>query len=91
MMQNDEQLDKLKREVRSLQEKDRDWFNDALRMQGKINEQTGQIAALKTALLKDRFWMIWKGGECASVEKATAKATSQLAREMPDIFGEDKQ
>lgn len=56
-----------------------------------VAEHAGQIATLKAALVKDRFWRIWKGGECASVEKATAKAEHQLAREMPDIFGDGKE
>ena len=50
-----------------------------------VDEQASQIAALKAALLKDRFWLIWKGGECASVERATAKAEHQLAQEYPEI------
>lgn len=49
-----------------------------------------QIATLKAALLKDRFWLIWKGGECASVERATAKAEHQLAKEYPEIAWEEK-
>ena len=55
-----------------------------------IDEQACQIATLKTALLKDRFWLIWKGGECASVERATAKAEHQLEEEYPEIAWEKK-
>lgn len=56
---------------------------------GEIDMLHGQIGALKAALIKDRFWLIWKGGECASVERATAKAEHQLAQEYPDIFGDE--
>ena len=55
-----------------------------------IDEQACQIATLKAICIKERFWLIWKGGECASVERATAKAEHQLATEYPDIVWEDK-
>ena len=64
--------------------------SDVFLLMNHIDEQASQIVTLKTALLKDRFWLIWKGGECASVEKATAKAEHQLATEYPDIVWEER-
>ncbi len=49
----------------------------------------GQIATLKSICIKERFWQIWKAGECQTVKKATDKAEHQLAQEYPEIFAEE--
>jgi hypothetical protein len=50
-----------------------------------IDEQASQIATLKVICTKERFWQIWKAGECQTVERATQKAKDQLAKEYPEI------
>jgi DNA topoisomerase VI subunit A len=50
-----------------------------------LDAKDRQIAALKAICTKERFWQIWKAGECQTVKKATAKAEHQLAQEYPEI------
>ena len=54
-----------------------------------IDEQASQITTLKAICIKERFWQIWKAGECQTVKKATAKAEHQLAEEYPEIAWEE--
>ena len=44
-----------------------------------------QIARLKAICVKERFWQIWKAGECPTIKRATDKAERQLAQEYPEI------
>ena len=50
-----------------------------------IDEQASQIATLKAICTKERFWQIWKAGECPTIKRATDKAERQLAQEYPEI------
>jgi hypothetical protein len=57
-----------------------------------FNDKDEQIETLKAALIKERFWSIWRKinkSVDADVEKTTVKARKQLANEMPEIFGEE--
>jgi hypothetical protein len=61
-----------------------------------INSQDKQIAALKAALIMERAaqgtgLMFWNQAPTAFKELYTQKAKAQLARELPEIFGDDKQ
>jgi len=42
-----------------------------------------QITKLQAALIKERFWKIWREGKHADVAAATELAKKQLRAEMP--------
>jgi hypothetical protein len=44
-----------------------------------------EIDSLKRALLKERFWSLWKLNESDDVSKITEQARHQLKRELPEI------
>ena len=59
--------------------------SDVFFLMEHINEQAKRIATMKAICTKERFWQIWKAGECQTVERATQKAKDQLAKEYPEI------
>ena len=54
-----------------------------------IDEQASQIATLKAALRKDRFFRVWANTNSASVDTVTKIAGRQLAKEYPEINWEE--
>jgi hypothetical protein len=50
-----------------------------------IDAQASQIATLKAALRKDRFFRVWANTRSTNVDTVTKIADRQLAKEYPDI------
>lgn len=55
------------------------------RMLEHIDGQSSQIATLKAALRKDRFFRVWANTRSTNVDTVTKIADRQLAKEYPDI------
>lgn len=85
-MMTDEELDAFRKNI-AINESSTVWLERKALVQ--IDEQAGQIATVKAICIKERFWQIWKAGECQTVERATQKAKDQLAKEYPEIFAEE--
>lgn len=81
-MMTDEELDAFRKNI-AINESSTVWLERKALVQ--IDEQAGQIATVKAICIKERFWQIWKAGECQTVERATQKAKDQLAKEYPEI------
>ena len=82
----DEELDAFRKNI-AINESSTVWLERKALVQ--IDEQAGQIATVKAICIKERFWQIWKAGECQTVERATQKAKDQLAKEYPEINWEE--
>lgn len=67
-----------------------DAFNAVGEMARSIDEQAEQIATLKTALRRAYFEAAWTGARGIEPEDIERRVAMQLAREMPEIFGEDE-
>jgi len=49
-----------------------------------IDRKNEQIKKLQAALLKERFWKIWRKGKHTDVNDATKLAEKQLRAELPE-------
>lgn len=51
---------------------------------GRVRRQANQIKKLQAAILKERFWAIWRKGKHTNVNEVTELAKKQLRTEMSE-------
>jgi len=73
-------------EIENLEIKRDHFKEDAIRMATAYGEHQKQIDILRRALLKDRFWSLWRLNESNDdVNTTTEQARHQLKCELPEI------
>lgn len=79
-------IDEQVQEIKDLQEEINELNDLCNHKDERAAKLLEQIKKLQAALIKERFWTIWRKGKHADVNAATELAKKQLRAEIPDIF-----